>query len=173
MSVYPFVEAEKVAERNVASACALMEVSRSAFYGWHHHEAGPRALADAKLETKIVEIHRASRATYGAPRITAALAHEGTGVGRKRVARLMARCGLAGRARPRKIRTTIPDPGASPTMIDRLRRAFAPDSVALDHVYLCDITDIRTHARLELADVARERRSSHGKSRYDILWFLC
>jgi hypothetical protein len=63
MSVYPFVEAEKVAERNVASACALMEVSRSAFYGWHHHEAGPRALADAKLEAKIVEIHRASRAT--------------------------------------------------------------------------------------------------------------
>ena len=27
MSVYPFIEAEKVAERNVASACALMEVS--------------------------------------------------------------------------------------------------------------------------------------------------
>jgi putative transposase len=145
MIVYPFIEAEKVAERNVAAACALMEVSRSAFYGWHHHQAGPRALADAKLEVKIVEIHRASRATYGAPRITAALAREGTGVGRKRVARLMAKRGLAGRVRRRRIRTTIPDPEANTTMVDRLGRSFDPDSVGLDRVYLGDITYIRTH----------------------------
>jgi putative transposase len=145
MSVYPFIEAEKAAERNVAAACALMEVSRSAFYGWHHHEPGPRALADAKLQSKIVEIHRTSRRTYGAPRITAALAREGTGVGRKRVARLMARCGIAGRRRRRTVRTTIADPGAAPAMIDRLGRAFAPDSVALDRVYVGDITHIRTH----------------------------
>ncbi len=65
-----------------------MKVSRSAFYGWHHHEAGPRALSDAKLEDRIVEIHRRSRGTYGSPRVTAALRDGGTCVGRKRVARL-------------------------------------------------------------------------------------
>jgi len=145
MSAYRFIEAEKVAERKVASACALMEVSRSAFYGWHHHRPGPRAIADAKLEAKIVEIHAKSRATYGSPRITAALAREGEGVGRKRVARLMALRGLAGRHRRRKIRTTIPDPEANTAMIDRLGRAFDPESVALDRVYLGDITYIRTH----------------------------
>jgi transposase InsO family protein len=145
MSAYRFIEAEKVAERKVASACALMEVSRSAFYGWHHHRPGPRAIADAKLEAKIVEIHAKSRATYGSPRIKAALAREGTGVGRKRVARLMALRGLAGRHRRRKIRTTIPDPEANTAMIDRLARAFDPESVALDRVYLGDITYIRTH----------------------------
>jgi putative transposase len=145
MSVYPFIEAEKVAERSVASACALMVVSRSAFYGWHHHQPGPRALEDAKLGAKIVEIHAKSRATYGAPRITAALAREGDGVGRKRVARLMALRGLAGRHRRRKIRTTIPDPDANPTMVDRLGRAFDPESVALDRTYIGDITYIRTH----------------------------
>lgn len=145
MSVYPFIEAEKVAERNVASACALMEVSRSAFYGWHHHRPGPRALEDAKLEARIVEIHAESRATYGAPRIRAALARQGDGVGRKRVARLMALRGLAGRHRRRKIRTTIPDPEANPTMVNRLGRAFSPDSVALNRVYIGDITYIRTH----------------------------
>ena len=145
MSIYPFIEAEKVAERNVASACALMEVSRSAFYGWHHHQPGPRARANAKLEAKIVEIHAKSRATYGAPRIRAALAREGDGVGRKRVARLMALRGLAGRHRRRKIRTTIPDPEANPTMVDRLGRAFHPESVALDRTYIGDITYIRTH----------------------------
>ena len=67
MSIYPFIEAEKVAERNVASACALMEVSRSSFYGWYHHRPGPRALSDAKLTERIVEIHGRSRATYGSP----------------------------------------------------------------------------------------------------------
>ena len=32
MNVYPFIEAEKVASRNVARACELLEVSRSAYY---------------------------------------------------------------------------------------------------------------------------------------------
>jgi transposase InsO family protein len=95
-----------------------MEVSRSSFYGWYHHRPGPRALSDAKLTERIVEIHGQSRATYGSPRITVALAREGAGVGRKGVARLMAKRGLAGRARRRKIRTTIADPEASPTMVD-------------------------------------------------------
>ena len=37
MNVYPFIEAEKVEQRNVAKACALLEVSRSAFYEWSKH----------------------------------------------------------------------------------------------------------------------------------------
>ena len=77
MRIYPLIEAEKVAERNVAGACALMKVSRSAFYGWHHHQAGPRSLPDAKLEDKIAEIHRPSRGTHGAPRTPAARPREG------------------------------------------------------------------------------------------------
>ena len=145
MNVYPFIEAEKVAVRNVARACAMLTVSRSAFYGWHHHEAGPRALADAKLAGQIVAIHRDSRGTYGSPRVTVALARDGLAVGRKRVARLMAKGGLAGRARRRKVRTTISDPGAGGTMIDRLGRAFDPTSCELDRIYVGDITYVRTH----------------------------
>lgn len=38
MSVYPFIEAEKVEHRNVTKACGLMEVSRSAFYDWVQHQ---------------------------------------------------------------------------------------------------------------------------------------
>ena len=37
MSVFPFIEAEKAEQRNVAKACELLEVSRSAFYSWHQH----------------------------------------------------------------------------------------------------------------------------------------
>ena len=145
MNVYPFVEAEKVAVRNVARACAMLEVSRSAFYGWHHHTRSARAVADAKLAGQIVEIHRDSRGTYGAPRMTVALHRTGVSAGRKRVARLMAKGGLAGRSRRRKVRTTISDPGASGTMIDRLGRAFDPTSCELDRIYVGDITYIRTH----------------------------
>ena len=159
MSVYPFIEAEKVAERNVASACALMEVSRSAFYGWHHHQPGPRALEDAKLEAKIVEIHAKSRAHI---RRTADHCRPGP---RRRWRRPKA-CGPPHGAsgvspdviRRRKIRTTIPDPEANPTMVDRLGRAFDPESVALDRIYIGDITYIRTHEGwLYLATCHRSR----------------
>jgi transposase InsO family protein len=145
VSVSPCISAEKAAERTVAKACALMEVSRSAFYVWHRHEPGPRARADTELTGTIVEIHRASRGTYGSPRITAVLARDGEHVGRKRVARRMAIRGLAGRRRRRPIRTTIPDPGGTPTMVDRLKRCFAPGSVGLDRISIGDITDVRTH----------------------------
>lgn len=145
MSAYRFIEAEKVAERNVAKACVLLTVSRSAFYGWQHHGDTPRARSDAKLIEAIVEIHRKSRSTYGAPRVTAALARAGVAVGKKRAARLMASRGLAGRSRRRKIRTTITDPTAAGAMVDRLGRAFDPAKLELDRIYVGDITYVRTH----------------------------
>jgi len=145
VSVYPFIEAEKVAERNVSKACALLSVSRSAFSVWQQHLPSARARSDARLGQTIVEIHAASRRTYGAPRITAELRRGGTRVSRKRVARLMAQHGLVGRAKRRPVRTTIADPNAPPTALDRLGRAFAPGAYALDSVYVGDITYIRTH----------------------------
>ena len=52
--------------------------------------------ADAALTQQIGTIHARSRETYGAPRIHAELAAQGTLVGRKRVARLMQAAGLMG-----------------------------------------------------------------------------
>ena len=145
MSVYPFIAAEKVAARNVSQACALFEVSRSAFSVWQQHVPSARSLADERLGDAIVEIHRTSRRTYGAPRITAALQRRGIRVGRKRVARLMARHGLVGRAKRRWTKTTIPDPNVREPAIDRLGRAFGPGTCALDRTYVGDITYVRTH----------------------------
>ena len=145
MSVYPFIEAEKVAERNVSKACALLSVSRSAYSVWQQHRPWARARSDARLGEAIATIHTASRRTYGAPRITAELRRQGTPVGRRRVARLMARHGLLGRAERRSIRTTIADPNAPVVALDRLGRAFAPGAYAVDSVYVGVITYIRTH----------------------------
>ena len=49
MSVYPFIEAEKVAERNVSKACVLLQVSRSAYSEWHKHLSSARARSDEQL----------------------------------------------------------------------------------------------------------------------------
>ena len=144
MSVYPFIAAEKVAAGNAARACALLSVSRSAYYQWSKHTPSARADKDAQLGERIMGIHHESRGTYGAPRVHRQLRREGIRCGRKRVARLMGRCGLAGRSKRRFKTTTIADPAAETTATDRLRRAFTPASVALDRAWVGDITYLRT-----------------------------
>ena len=122
MNVYPFIEAEKQGVGSVATACRLLEVSRSAFYA---HRAGPsrREVDDGELTAAITEIHTESGGTYGSPRVHAELADQGHRHGRKRVARLMQAAGLAGREPKRFKRTTIPDPGVD-SRPDLIRRAF-------------------------------------------------
>ena len=120
MSVYPFIEAEKVERRNVTRACELMEVSRSAFYDWQTHRPARRALDDLALGDRIAEIHAESRGTYGWPRVYAALRREGYHVGRKRVARIMRQRGLIGRCKRKWTRPTFSDPEAA--AVDLLTR---------------------------------------------------
>jgi len=137
-----FIAAEKQAGGNVAKACDLLEVSRSAFYDWHERPPSLRALSDAELTEKIRAVHLASRGTYGAPRVHAELAAQGLHVGRKRVARLMVRAGLAGRCRRRTRRTTIADPEAR--AMNLLERAFGPQDIVIDTAWAGDITYVRT-----------------------------
>ena len=142
MSVFPFIEAEKAEQGNVFKACALLEVSRSAFYEWHKHLPSARQLADDELGERIEAIHAASRGTYGWPRVHRELRREGVHVSGKRVARIMRQRGLIGRCKRRSTRTTISDPET--TAVDRVKRAFGPDTVELDRVYVGDITYIWT-----------------------------
>jgi hypothetical protein len=67
VNCYPFIEAEKAGRRNVARACALLKVSRAAFYA---HLSGPsrRERADAELTEQIRDVHEDSKGRYGAPR---------------------------------------------------------------------------------------------------------
>lgn len=143
MNAYPFIEAEKVSQGNVSRTCLLLEVSRAAYYRWSQAAPSARSLEDEELFTEILAEHKASRGTYGAPRITRALRKRGRRVGRKRVARLMARRGLAGRARRRTKRTTTPDPAAAKTA-DLLQRDFAPAAHEIDTVWCGDISYVRT-----------------------------
>ena len=143
MNLYPFIAAEKAAAHHVATACALLEVSTSAYYQWSRRLPSAHARADAELGERIERIHRDSRGTYGAPRVHAQLHRSGVGVGPRRVARLMRERGLAGRCRRRFQRTTIPDPHA-PVAVDLLQRDFAVDARELNQAWCGDITYVRT-----------------------------
>jgi putative transposase len=137
-----FIAAEKQVGRNVSKACDLLDVSRSAFYDRLNHVPSLRELSDTELTEHIRRIHTASRGTYGAPRVTAELRHEGWHVGKNRVARLMVAAGVAGRCRRRTRRTTWPDPEAK--TLNVLARQFGPENLELDTTWAGDITYIRT-----------------------------
>jgi putative transposase len=143
MNVYPFIAAEKAAAHRVAPACALLEVSTSAYYQWSRHEPSARARANAELGERIERIHHDSRGTYGAPRVHAQLHRSGVSVGPRRVARLMRERGLAGLRRRRFQRTTIPDPQA-PATVDLLQRHFDAAALELNQAWCGDITYVRT-----------------------------
>jgi transposase InsO family protein len=142
VNVYPFIEAEKAGRRNVTRACALLKVSRAAFY---QHLAGPsrRERADAGLTGQIRDVHQESKGRYGAPRVHAELARRGHRHGRKRIARLMRSAGIAGRAPKRWRKTTVADPAAA-ARADLIRRDFTTDAAALNARWCSDITYVPT-----------------------------
>ncbi len=117
------------AMHSIAIMCRLLEVSTSGYYAWRRRAASQRARADAALLGRIREIHAVSRRTYGAPRIHAELAAEGTAVGRKRIARLMRGANLAGVSRRKGPRTTRRREAArpAPDLVERDFTAPAPD----------------------------------------------
>ena len=144
MNVYSFVEAEQAGQRNVARACALLMVSRAAYYQWSRHEPSARACADHVLTQRIEHIHHDSRGTYGAPRVLAQLRRDGVRVGARRVSRLMRQRGLVGRCRRRFQRTTIPDPPAGTVAVDLLQRHFDVAALECNRAWCGDITYVRT-----------------------------
>jgi transposase InsO family protein len=142
VNLYPFIEAEKACRRNVKRACELLKVSRAAFY---QHLAGPsaRQQQDAELAEQIRAVHAGSKGRYGAPRVHAQLARRGHHHGRKRVARLMRKAGLHGRAAKRWKKTTIADPAAA-ARADKVRRDFTTNAAAVNSRWCGDITYIGT-----------------------------
>jgi transposase InsO family protein len=140
--LYRFIESE-VANFAVAALCEACGVSRSAYYAWRQRAQGPSeaTVAEAWLANRIYDIWAASRGRYGAPRVTAALLRAGVGVNEKRVARLMAELGIAGKSGRKKLRTTERDPAATPAG-DLVERDFSADTP--DELYVGDITYIPT-----------------------------
>jgi putative transposase len=140
VSAYEFVEREK-ATHPVRRLCRVLGVSPSGYWAWRKRGLSVHAQADARLGEQIRTIHQASRQTYGAPRIQAALAATGTRCGRKRVARLMRRAGLVGCHRRRPFPTTQRNPEAEAAP-DLVRRQFV--ATKPNQLWIADITYVPT-----------------------------
>jgi len=132
------------AMHRVATMCRALGVSPSGYYAWRKRPLSPRARADVELTAEIDAIHRASRGTYGAPRIHAELRALGIPVGRKRVARLMRALGVQGVSRRKAPRTTVRDLAVPPAP-DLVARDFTAPGP--DRLWVADITYVPTWAR--------------------------
>jgi putative transposase len=134
------VEAEK-ANYPIRLMCRCLRVSRSGYYAWRARPASARTKQDAQLRVEISASHRASRKTYGSPRILRDLREQGHRVSRKRVARLMRDLGLEGRRRRRFQATT--DSGhqfsVAPNLLMREFDVDAPNTA-----WVTDITYLAT-----------------------------
>jgi transposase InsO family protein len=123
----------------------VLEVAPAGYYAWRRRVAPcARQLADERLLLNIRLSHAASDATYGAPRVLRDLRDEGLRVGQKRVARLMRHAGLVGRRRRGWVRTTE-SAHAYPLAPNLLERRFDVTGLALDRVWVSDITYVPTH----------------------------
>jgi len=136
--IYTFI-AGRCEDLPVATCCRVMKVSTSGFYQWRAQPCSDRDWDDAVLTNTIVDIHRMSRRSYGAPRVHSELRLGlDTFCSRKRVERLMRQAGVAGIYRRRGHGCTKRDPDAVPND-DLVSRQFDPDGP--DRLWVMDVTE--------------------------------
>ena len=73
----------------LALVCEVLQVSPSGYHKWLKNKVSFRVKENQRILEIIKFHHNKSKATYGLPRIYAAMRKEGIGVNKKRIARLM------------------------------------------------------------------------------------
>ena len=125
----------------VRRMCRVLGVSRSGYYWYLRRGLSQRNQENKRFVTKIKEIWKWSRGTYGSPRITAELQDQGFGCGENRIARLMRENGIKARTRKRFKITTKSDHNL-PIAEDLVGRDFSASQ--MNRLWLSDITYIWT-----------------------------
>ena len=120
---------------------SILKVSRAGFYAWLRRGDSRRTLEDRRLTALIREEHEKSRATYGAPRIHAALKKRGETCGLHHVERLMRHAGIRSKMRPKFVRTTSSN-HPYPIAPNLLNRQF--EVSAANQAWVSDLTYIAT-----------------------------
>jgi transposase InsO family protein len=124
--------------------CRVLEVTPSGYYASLHRAPSWHALIDEVLMAHVRLIHAESGETYGAPRVHRELQAAGLPASPKRVARLMREDGLAARPRRRHRVATTDSNHDHPIAPNLLARQFDVNGIAINRVWVADITHIPT-----------------------------
>ena len=136
----------------IRTLARLLDVSASGYYDWRDRESSARAVDNALLAEAIEQIHEASKAIYGEPKIRAELRDESVpehdakfaNVGKHRVARLMRARGLQGVCKRRSYTVTTERNKKARPAPDLVERAFVAD--APNQLWVADMTYVPTWA---------------------------
>lgn len=118
-----------------------MQVSRSGYYSWCKRGKSIRQQERDRLIPTVRSIHRQTRQTYGARRISEELEAQGELCGRYKARTLMKLAGVSAKQR-RKFKATTDSKHTLPVAPNLLNRQFHVSSP--DQVYCSDITYIWT-----------------------------
>ncbi len=121
--------------------CQVLELSRSAYYGWIRSQESPSKQEAKRLEERIKLIFTSNRGNYGTRRIKKALAKASLVVSRRRIARMMKEAGLVCKAK-RKFKVTTDSKHHHPISPNILKRNFHFKKP--NQAYVGDITYIPT-----------------------------
>jgi putative transposase len=118
-------------------------IAASTVRAYRNRPVSWRQRRDDELVELISRVHKENYGVFGARKVWLTLNREGIAVARCTVERLMRQLGLRGAVRGRRVRTTLPDPGATrPT--DLVQRRF--DVTAPNRLWVADFTYVPTWA---------------------------
>jgi putative transposase len=139
--IFAFIR-DHVHQFEVSIMARVLHVSTSGFYAWLKRPVSTRDLENTVLIEEITAVHKASRGSYGSPRVTAALRRTGSRASRHRVARLMRSSGLQGKMHRRRGVTTTNSAHGEPRAANRLERDFTASQA--NQKWLSDLTYLPT-----------------------------
>ena len=141
-------------EFQVRLMCRGLDVTSSGFYAYLKRPLSWRAVIDELLMAHVRIAFAESGETYGAPRVVQELHAAGLPTSKKRVARLMRQEGLVARRKRRARVVTTNADHADPIAPNLLGRQFDVNGIALNRIWIGDITYIPTReGHLYLATV--------------------
>jgi putative transposase len=129
-------------EHPIRMLCELLGVSPSGYYRSRQPQFSPRQREDAVITVQIAAAHRASRGTYGVPRIIEDLRAEGTHTSKRRCARLMRAEGLRGKKKHCRRPRTTDSRHVQPIAANLIAQRPAPTGP--NQSWLTDITYLET-----------------------------
>ena len=139
---FAFIQAERACWP-VSAMCSALQVSTSGFYASLRRAPSARARKDERLKVTIKALFKASRRTYGSPRIHDDLVEAKEHVGRNRVIRLMQAEGIVARVR-RRYRSTTMSEHDQPVAANVLNREFT--ATAPNQRWVGDTTELLTES---------------------------